>query len=224
MAEWVRARLNRSGASLLFNTRVGSLSKQGKNCQAKDAFGQIIAEADAVVVCCAAETANLLPGIELPLTRWKGRLSLLCEGAFSDLKGAVRGPGYAIHSPDDWIGVGATYESADKQMSSEEAHGKNLSHLTDLFPQLTEADAAGFYEGFRCVAPDRLPVVGQVPAAEGFPNATGIYVSCAMGSRGTVFNELAAKVIAAQMFNEPIPLEADLLRAIDPGRFFKKPR
>lgn len=45
-----------------------------------------------------------------------------------------------------------------------------------------------------------------------------------MGSRGTVFNELAAKVIAAQMFNEPIPLEADLLRAIDPGRFFKKPR
>ena len=32
-------------------------------------------------------------------------------------------------------------------MSSEEAHGKNLSHLTDLFPQLTEADAAGFYEG-----------------------------------------------------------------------------
>ena len=187
VAEWVRARLNRSGASLLFNTRVGSLSKQGKNCQAKDAFGQIIAEADAVVVCCAAETANL-------------------------------------HSPDDWIGVGATYESADKQMSSEEAHGKNLSHLTDLFPQLTEADAAGFYEGFRCVAPDRLPVVGQVPAAEGFPNATGIYVSCAMGSRGTVLNELAAKVIAAQMFNEPIPLEADLLCAIDPGRFFKKPR
>ena len=224
VAEWVRARLNRSGASLLFNTRVGSLSKQGKNCQAKDAFGQIIAEADAVVVCCAAETANLLPGIELPLTRWKGRLSLLCEGALTDLKGAVTGPGYAIHSPDDWIGVGATYESADKQMSSEEAHGKNLSHLTDLFPQLTEADAAGFYEGFRCVAPDRLPVVGQVPAAEGFPNATGIYVSCAMGSRGTVFNELAAKVIAAQMFNEPIPLEADLLCAIDPGRFFKKPR
>ena len=224
VAEWVRARLNRSGASLLFNTRVGSLSKQGKNCQAKDAFGQIIAEADAVVVCCAAETANLLPGIELPLTRWKGRLSLLCEGALTDLKGAVTGPGYAIHSPDDWIGVGATYEGADKQMSSEEAHCKNLSHLTDLFSQLTEADAAGFYEGFRCVAPDRLPVVGQVPAAEGFPNATGIYVSCAMGSRGTVFNELAAKVIAAQMFNEPIPLEADLLRAIDPGRFFKKPR
>lgn len=30
VAEWVRARLNRSGASLLFNTRVGSLSKQGK--------------------------------------------------------------------------------------------------------------------------------------------------------------------------------------------------
>ena len=146
------------------------------------------------------------------------------RGRLTDLKGAVTGPGYAIHSPDDWIGVGATYESADKQMSSEEAHCKNLSHLTDLFSQLTEADAAGFYEGFRCVAPDRLPVVGQVPAAEGFPNATGIYVSCAMGSRGTVFNELAAKVIAAQMFNEPIPLEADLLRAIDPGRFFKKPR
>ena len=224
VAEWVRARLNRSDASLLFNTRVSSLSKQEDKWRAKDAFGQIIAEADAVVVCCAAETANLLPGIELPLTRWKGRLSLLCEGALKELRGAVTGPGYAIHSPDHWIGVGATYESAEKQMYLEAAHRKNLSHLTDLFPQLSEADAAGFYEGFRCVAPDRLPVVGQVPAAEGFLNATGIYVSCAMGSRGTVFNELAAKVIAAQMFNEPIPLEADLLRAIDPGRFLKKPR
>ena len=224
VAEWVRARLNRSDASLLFNTRVSSLSKQEDKWRAKDAFGQVIAEADAVVVCCAAETANLLLGIELPLTRWKGRLSLLCEGALKELRGAVTGPGYAIHSPDHWIGVGATYESAEKQMYLEAAHRKNLSHLTDLFPQLSEADAAGFYEGFRCVAPDRLPVVGQVPAAEGFLNATGIYVSCAMGSRGTVFNELAAKVIAAQMFNEPIPLEADLLRAIDPGRFLKKPR
>lgn len=224
VAEWVRARLDRSGASLLFNTRVHSLSKQGRKWQAKDAFGQIIAGADAVVVCCAAETANLLPGTELPLTRWKGRLSLLCEGALTGLKGAVTGPGYAIHSPDSWIGVGATYESADKHMSSAEAHRKNLSHLTDLFPQLSEADAAGFYEGYRCVAPDRLPVVGQVSASEYFPDASGIYVSCAMGSRGTVFNELAAKVIAAQMFNEPIPLEAHLLRAIDPSRFLKKSR
>lgn len=146
-----------------------------------------------MVVCCAADTANLLPGIELPLTRWKGRLSLLCEGALTDLKGAVTGPGYAIHSPDNWIGVGATYESAEKQMPLEEAHRKNLSHLTDLFPQLTEADAAGFYKGFRCVAPDRLPVVGQVPAAEGFPNATGIYVSCAMGSRGPCSMNLPLK-------------------------------
>ncbi len=224
VAEWVRARLNRSGASLLFNTRVDSLSKQGKKWQAKDRYGQIITEADAVVVCCAAETANLLPGAELPLTQWKGRLSLLCEGALNELEGAVTGPGYAIHSPDNWIGVGATYESAEKQISREEAHRKNLSHLTELFPQLNEADAAGFYEGFRCVAPDRLPVVGQIPVTEEFPDATGIYVSCAMGSRGTVFNELAAKVIAAQMFNEAIPLEADLLRAIDPGRFAKKTR
>jgi tRNA 5-methylaminomethyl-2-thiouridine biosynthesis bifunctional protein len=151
-------------------------------------------------------------------------LSLLCDGALADLKGAVTGPGYAIHSPDSWIGVGATYESSDKQMSPQEAHLKNLSHLKDLFPQLSHADAAGFYEGFRCVAPDRLPVVGQVSATGDFQNASGIYVSCAMGSRGTVFNELAAKVIAAQMFNEPIPLEADLLRAIDPSRFLKKSR
>ena len=224
VAKWVRERLNRSGASLLFNTRVSSLSKQGGRWQAKDAYGQVIAEAHAVVVCCAAETATLLPGLELPLTRWKGRLPLLCEGALKDLRGAVTGPGYAIHSPDHWIGVGATYESAEKQMPSGEAHQKNLSHLTDLFPQLSETSAAGFYEGFRCVAPDRLPVVGGVPASENFPDATGIYVSCAMGSRGTVFNDLAAKVITAQMFNEPIPLEADLLRAIDPGRFARKPR
>lgn len=40
VAEWVRARLNRSGASLLLNTRVGTLSKQGKSGRQKTHSGK----------------------------------------------------------------------------------------------------------------------------------------------------------------------------------------
>lgn len=216
VGQWVRERLENSRAELIFNTRVSSLTCEEGIWTARLQDGSPVASADAAVVCCAAESSDLL-GLSLPLTRWKGRLSLICDDSLSKLQGAVTGPGYAIHSPDGWSGVGATYERSGQSASAEEAHKKNLSHIKALFPQLSSPLARGFYSGYRCVAPDRLPIIGRV----GKPNGKEehLYLSCAMGSRGTVFCELGAHIISAQMFGEPEPLELDLLKAISPGRF-----
>ena len=41
-----------------------------------------------------------------------------------------------------------------------------------------------------------------------------------MGSRGLIFSDLGARIIAAHVLGEPYPIEKDLLDAVSPARFF----
>jgi tRNA 5-methylaminomethyl-2-thiouridine biosynthesis bifunctional protein len=45
-----------------------------------------------------------------------------------------------------------------------------------------------------------------------------LYAACAYGSRGLTFAALAAELIAAHIEGEPLPLERDLVHALDPAR------
>ena len=54
------------------------------------------------------------------------------------------------------------------------------------------------------------------------PRLRGLYAAVGYGSRGLIWSGLAAELIASQLEGEPAPLEADLLDALDPGRFVMK--
>ena len=86
----------------------------------------------------------------------------------------------------------------------------------------------------RAVARDRLPLVGAVPDLDAarsnlsrlsgaqlrdLPRRPGLYCATGFGSRGILWSVLAAKLLAAQLGEEPAALESDLIDAIDPGRF-----
>jgi tRNA 5-methylaminomethyl-2-thiouridine biosynthesis bifunctional protein len=84
--------------------------------------------------------------------------------------------------------------------------------------------------GWRCVAADRLPLVGAVPdeAALGqaqvdrldeVPRLPGLHVFSALGSRGISWAALGAQVLAARISGAPVPLETSLVDALDPARF-----
>jgi tRNA 5-methylaminomethyl-2-thiouridine biosynthesis bifunctional protein len=88
--------------------------------------------------------------------------------------------------------------------------------------------------GFRCVARDRLPLVGamiDVAAARAtasalsgahapdLPRVRGLYAAFAFASRGLAWTLLAAELLASELEGEPLPLEGDLVDAVDPGRF-----
>jgi tRNA 5-methylaminomethyl-2-thiouridine biosynthesis bifunctional protein len=73
-----------------------------------------------------------------------------------------------------------------------------------------------------------MPIIGAIAAAETPPAATrladiprrnGLYGLLGLGSRGLVWAPLAAELLAAQIAGEPLPLEGDLVDAVDPGRF-----
>jgi tRNA 5-methylaminomethyl-2-thiouridine biosynthesis bifunctional protein len=52
--------------------------------------------------------------------------------------------------------------------------------------------------------------------------APGLFVCCALGSRGIASAALGAEVLAAAITAAPLPAEADLLDAIDPARFLTR--
>jgi len=84
-------------------------------------------------------------------------------------------------------------------------------------------------------APDRLPVIGAVPAlapqawaratrldqVRFVPREPGLFVYTALGSRGITWSALGAQVLAAAVDGDDgvAPLEASLRDAVDPARF-----
>jgi tRNA 5-methylaminomethyl-2-thiouridine biosynthesis bifunctional protein len=83
------------------------------------------------------------------------------------------------------------------------------------------------------VAPDRLPLVGALPeplfavGAERLrelPRQPGLYGLLGYASRGLTWAPLAAELLAASLDGEPLPLEAQLAAALDPGRFLLRGR
>jgi len=67
--------------------------------------------------------------------------------------------------------------------------------------------------GQRCIAPDRLPLVGALPGE------TGVYGLLGYASRGLIWAPLMAELLAAMIEREPLPLPRELVAALDPARF-----
>ena len=83
--------------------------------------------------------------------------------------------------------------------------------------------------GFRAVVADRMPVVGPLPdpaAPAQDPDdvavAGGLYAIGAFASRGLIWSALAGEILASAIVGEPLPVETDLARAVDPGRFLRR--
>jgi tRNA 5-methylaminomethyl-2-thiouridine biosynthesis bifunctional protein len=88
--------------------------------------------------------------------------------------------------------------------------------------------------GFRNTTPDRLPMIGALPAEDTksrrevplarMERIPGLHCLLGYGARGMVWAPLAAELLASQMENEPLPIEAELVAAVDPARFLLRAR
>ncbi|MBO1106817.1 bifunctional tRNA (5-methylaminomethyl-2-thiouridine)(34)-methyltransferase MnmD/FAD-dependent 5-carboxymethylaminomethyl-2-thiouridine(34) oxidoreductase MnmC [Plesiomonas shigelloides] len=102
-------------------------------------------------------------------------------------------------------------------------------------PEMPDARAA-----VRCATRDHLPLMGALPdyaatltqyaelatqlssavPVEDAPYYPDLFVLGALGSRGLTSAPLLAEVLAAQMNGEPLPLERDILNALNPNRYW----
>jgi tRNA 5-methylaminomethyl-2-thiouridine biosynthesis bifunctional protein len=122
--------------------------------------------------------------------------------------------------------LGSTYDRFHPHVGvTEEDHSFNLTRLAELFPDTAKAlepvfsnDVRGWV-GVRCTLHDRLPLVGSVADAP-----AGLWINSAMGSRGLTLGLLCSEILVAQMTGQPMPVDANLVRAISSHRFAEKAR
>ena len=139
--------------------------------------------------------------------------------------------------------IGASYHRGEREMIfNEDDQRANRQRLIDCFPHQAwplEVDVSANEArcGVRCATRDHLPMVGNVPdydatltqyatlnenaqEAEPAPVYPNLFVLGALGSRGLCSAPLAAEVLAAQMSQEPLPLDAVTLAGLNPNRLW----
>ncbi|MEC5318251.1 bifunctional tRNA (5-methylaminomethyl-2-thiouridine)(34)-methyltransferase MnmD/FAD-dependent 5-carboxymethylaminomethyl-2-thiouridine(34) oxidoreductase MnmC [Brenneria populi subsp. brevivirga] len=142
--------------------------------------------------------------------------------------------------------IGASYRRGETATDyREDEQRENHQRLLDCLPQAQWArqidiSARQARQGVRCALRDHMPLVGAVadyqqtlehyqdllhqqrhaenlPSAPVYPN---LFLIGALGSRGLCSAPLAAEILAAQIYDEPLPLDGETLAALNPNRFW----
>jgi len=225
-----------SGAS--FARELDSLECVEGLWRARDRGGKTIAEAPVIVLANAHDALSFADIGANALRRVRGQQTYLPTPPFRAPRAVVGGDGYVLPAIDGIAVAGATYDLENMNPQADHAsHALNLRRAEHMLPGSTaavEATSLGAGVGFRCVAADRLPLVGAMvdlvaartraaaltgAHASDLPRVPGLYAAFAFASRGLVWTLLAAEMLASELEGEPLPLEGELVDAIDPGRF-----
>ncbi|MGS3521438.1 bifunctional tRNA (5-methylaminomethyl-2-thiouridine)(34)-methyltransferase MnmD/FAD-dependent 5-carboxymethylaminomethyl-2-thiouridine(34) oxidoreductase MnmC [Enterobacter hormaechei subsp. xiangfangensis] len=139
--------------------------------------------------------------------------------------------------------IGASYHRGETDMQYSEAdQQQNRQRLVDCFPDASWAKEVDVSEGqarcgVRCATRDHLPMAGNVPdydatlevyqdladnkeTAVNAPVYTELFMLGGLGSRGLCSAPLLAEVLAAQMSDEPVPLDRVTLAGLNPNRLW----
>lgn len=232
-----RAMLARCGVALGQHFGTGSVTAQRTNGQwtVSTAAGQPIASAPVLIVASGAGARTLAQTAELPLDSVRGQVTHLAQGQVRALPFVLCREAYLTPAVDGIHSLGATYDADQDPALRQASQTHNLEKIRTLLGDSgigAHAALAGRV-GFRSVAPDRLPLVGALPAIEAtgrierlrdVARAPGLYGLLGYASRGLTWAPLAAELLASQLDNDPLPLEADLAAAVDPARFLVRAR
>ncbi|EHF4996594.1 bifunctional tRNA (5-methylaminomethyl-2-thiouridine)(34)-methyltransferase MnmD/FAD-dependent 5-carboxymethylaminomethyl-2-thiouridine(34) oxidoreductase MnmC [Enterobacter hormaechei] len=139
--------------------------------------------------------------------------------------------------------IGASYHRGETDMQYSEAdQQQNRQRLVDCFPDASWAKEVDVSEGqarcgVRCATRDHLPMAGNVPdydatlevyqdladskeTAVSAPVQPELFMLGGLGSRGLCSAPLLAEVLAAQMSDEPVPLDRVTLAGLNPNRLW----
>lgn len=185
----------------------------------------------------------------LPLSAVRGQVSHIPTTAvLSQLRQVLCYDGYLtpVNPANQHHCIGASYQRGDVATDFRtDEQQDNRDRLLRCLPQVSwpqEVDISDNQArcGVRCAIRDHLPMVGAVPdyaatlaqyqdlprqIQRGDEIATApvwpeLFMVGALGSRGLCSAPLAAEILAAQLFGEPLPLDASTLTALNPNRFW----
>jgi tRNA 5-methylaminomethyl-2-thiouridine biosynthesis bifunctional protein len=220
-----------------WNTSVARLKKVDAGWELIDPQDKSIMTAGKIIIAAALETKKLAASIDvrLPLRPVRGQLSIFSIDKNSSWaeklpRAAISGDGYCLPAkklPDgsyQWI-VGSSFDEGESDLhdwdTSDDFNRQQAKGLLDYEEgDVSHLQKSGSFVGVRCVAGDRLPIIGALT------QRPGIFLATALGSRGILWSALAAKLITSQVLEDDFALlarlgfAADLVAALAPARFF----
>ncbi|SFM57481.1 FAD-dependent 5-carboxymethylaminomethyl-2-thiouridine(34) oxidoreductase MnmC [Rugamonas rubra] len=230
------ALLDACGARLrrVFLAEALDLRRVDGRWQVRDAAGALVAEAPTVVLATGAGARALAQSAPLPLQALRGQVTHLAPERVPAQSLVVCREAYITPPFEGVICAGATYDDDADPALRAASQQENMARLAEILPAVRVADAplAGRV-GFRCAAPDRLPLAGALPdypsagrleRLRDVPRHPGLHCLLGYASRGIIWAPLMAELLVSQLEGLPAPLEANLAAALDPGRFLLKER
>lgn len=205
--------------------------------------GEVLANAPVAIMASGVAAPHFAQFGWLPQQAARGQVSHIPAAQALPLNTVVCKHGYAAPLVDGWQLTGATLQYQDDDASIRDVdHRDNLARLEMMFPgSRVEINVShlGGRTGYRPMSPDRLPIVGAVPVVamsdDGqvatpanarlttLPRHRGLWCAQGYGARGIVWSALMADLLLSRIEGEPLPLEMDLVDALDPGRFLIRP-
>ena len=231
------AMLEACGARLAQRFDAGSVTLERAEDEwlVRGSDGAIVAQAPTVVLAGGAASTRFDQAARLPLAALRGQVTHLDATTLPALPFVLCREAYLTPAANGIACAGATYDlDADPELRAA-SQQENIARLQALVsdPEAGAGAALQGRVGFRCVAPDRLPLVGALPDFEAagsterlrdVPRHPGLHGLLGYASRGLIWAPLCAELLAAKLENEPLPLEAALVDALDPARFVLRAR
>jgi len=212
------------------------------------ADGQSVAHQN-VVLATGHALATLPQSSKLPVYAVAGQVSHIpSHGGLSALKQVLCYDGYLTPQSPQFAThcIGASYRRGEvatdyRESDQQENRARLLRCLPDSdWPEDVDVSAGEARCGVRCATRDHLPMVGALPdyqqtlteygdlrdrlaAGETVPPSPlwpQLFALGALGSRGLCSAPLAAEILAAQLCDEPVPLDATTLAALNPNRYW----
>ena len=221
----------------VWNTRIARLENRDGQWFLLNENDETIVSADKLVIAAAMDTKALMSsiGIRVPLKPVRGQLSIFSvdkNDPWADKlpRVGISGDGYCLPAEQQidgnyrWV-VGSSFDEGEDDLFPRELSDDFNREQARGLVSYAQGKSSGLqkgsnFVGVRCVAGDRLPMIGALI------QRPGIYLAAALGSRGILWSALAAKLISAQVLDEDLALltrlglAADLVAALAPARFF----
>ena len=222
--------------STLFGRPLAGLERVGDEWLALGAGGTEIARAPVAILANGTGIRAVTQAAMLPVRPARGQVSHLPAAPGSAPRVVVCRLGYVSPEVDGIRCAGATFIADDDGTELRDTeHRENLAKLDFILPGFAAPFDPATLDGrvgFRPASPDRLPMVGALPAVDtadrrtplaDIPRQPGLYAVSGFGARGLVWASLAGELLASQLDGDPLPLESDLVDALDPARYLLKP-
>ena len=231
---YCRSQLNAHGPLIRVLTRaaVAQLERDpgSGDWVARDAAGTELARAPVAIIANATDALHLAQTASLPLSNSRRVVTLLPETTPLAARNIVIcRNAYLTPTLNGLRVLGATEAPAGAE-AGPHWHAANLDKLGRMLPGQQTGFVPDTLTGRGCdrpSSPDRLPLVGPLPAAGArfdvkpvrIARAPGLYCALGFGARGLAWGALAGELLASQICGEPLPVERDLAEACDPARF-----